>query len=155
MFVETEIQILVSKPVWGLETLTLLENKSRWCSASQLFFWPITCLRLLPIFVNWCIICGDPWKLRIMFLLFLLHIRYDLLVRSPVFRRWRNILKQTDRQTRLNALPTPAAMPASVIRGTFFKPQYSGISFGVNPNQMSSQPYTVWPRGLSFKQNKP
>ena len=36
------------------------------------FLWPIMCLHLLPIFVNWCILCGDPWMLRTVFLL-LLH----------------------------------------------------------------------------------
>jgi len=33
--------------------------------------WPIMCLNLLLIFVNWCILCGDTWMLRTMFSLVL------------------------------------------------------------------------------------
>ena len=38
------------------------------------FLWPIIYLRLLPIFVNWCILCGDPWILQTMFLLMLHYV---------------------------------------------------------------------------------
>jgi len=52
-----------------------LLHEPRWCSASQL--WPKMCLRL--IFVNWCILCGDPWMLRTMFLLMLHYVLIYLL----------------------------------------------------------------------------
>ena len=67
-----------------------LLHEPRWCSASQ-FLWPM-CLRLLPIFVNWC---------RLFFVaipecfghnvLINAALRSDLLARSPVFRRWRKV----------------------------------------------------------------
>ena len=48
-------------------------------AARHNFLWPIMCLRLLPIFVNWCILCGDPWMLRTMFLLMLHYVLIYLL----------------------------------------------------------------------------
>jgi len=48
-------------------------------AARHNFLWPIMYLRLLPIFVNWCILCGDPWMLRTMFLLMLHYVLIYLL----------------------------------------------------------------------------
>ena len=84
-------------------------------AARHNFSWPTMCLRLLPIFVNWCILCGDPWMLcTIVICMWKLRmttsiineddddasdnvlinaaLRSDLLARSHVIRRWRNII---------------------------------------------------------------
>ena len=55
-----------------------LLHEPRWCSASQIL-WPIMCLRLPPIFVAWCILCGDPWMLRTVFLLMMHYVLIYLL----------------------------------------------------------------------------
>jgi len=73
----------ISTPIvsWMLHIMTPLDT----CymnldgAAHHNFLWPIIYLRLLPIFANWCILCGDPWMLRTLFLLMLHYVLIYLL----------------------------------------------------------------------------
>jgi len=73
----------ISTPIvnWVLHIMMPLDTccMKRDGAAHHNLLWPIMCLRLLPIFTNWCILCGDPWMLLTMFLLMLHYVVIYLL----------------------------------------------------------------------------
>jgi len=76
--------LCISTPIvnWILHIMMPLDSYCRnlYGAVHLNFLWPIMCLHLLLIFVNWCILCGDPWMPRTMFSLVLHYAQIFSLV---------------------------------------------------------------------------